>query len=117
MHYKAQSLDIDKAGPGDSDVYMKKQSRPNGSDYYEMVLVFVDDILCISHNPKEVMDRLGKIYELRGTVKEPSIYLGANITKHQLPNGSTCWAMSSETYVKNAIENVKELLHEDGREL
>jgi hypothetical protein len=81
-----------------------------------MVLVFVDDILCVSHNPKEFMDRLGKIYELRGTVKEPSIYLGANVMKHQLPNGSTCWAMSSKIYVKNAIENVKDLLHEDGRE-
>jgi hypothetical protein len=63
------------------------------------------------------MNRLGKIYDLRGTVSEPSIYLGANVMKHQLPNGSSCWAMSSETYVKNAIINVKELLREDGREL
>jgi hypothetical protein len=102
---------------GDPDVNMKKRLRPNGSDYYELILVFVDDILCISHNPREFMNRLGKIYELRGTVSEPSIYLGANVMKHQLPNGSSCWAMSSEMYVKNAIANVKELLHEDGREL
>jgi hypothetical protein len=59
---------------GDPDVYLKRRSRPNGSDYYEMILVFVDDILCISHDPKSFMDRLGKIYELRGTVKEPLIY-------------------------------------------
>jgi hypothetical protein len=102
---------------GDPDVYMKRRSRPNGSNYYEMVLVFVDDILCVSHDPQEFMNRLGKIYDLRGTVSEPSIYLGANVMKHQLPNGSSCWAMSSETYVKNAIINVKELLREDGREL
>jgi hypothetical protein len=56
---------------GDPDVYMKRRSRPNGSDYYEMVLVFVDDILCISHIPKEFMDKIAKIYDLRSSVKEP----------------------------------------------
>jgi hypothetical protein len=102
---------------GDLDVYMKRRSKPNGGDYYEMVLVFVDDILCLSHKPQEFMDRFGTVYDLRRSTAEPAIYLGANIEKHQLPNGSTCWAMSSATYVKNALVNIRELLREEGKEL
>jgi hypothetical protein len=102
---------------GDPDVYLKRRSRPQAGDYYEMILVFVDDILCISHQPQNFMTKIATVYDLRGSTAEPSIYLGANITKHQLPNGSTCWAMSSATYVKNALKNVRELLKEEGREL
>jgi hypothetical protein len=80
-----------------------------------MILVFVDDILCISHAPKEFMERIGKVYDLRDSAKEPDVYLGANIYKHQTPVGDVCWAMSSDTYVKNALETVKELLREEGK--
>jgi hypothetical protein len=100
---------------GDPDVYLKRRSRPNAGDYYEMILVFVDDILCISHSPGEFMQKIGKIYDLRDSAKEPSVYLGANIYKHQTPNGNICWAMSSDTYVKNALETVRELLREEGK--
>jgi hypothetical protein len=48
------------------------------------------------------MDKIGTVYDLRSSTAEPTIYLGADIVKHQLPNGSNCWAMSSATYVKNA---------------
>jgi hypothetical protein len=102
---------------GDPDVYLKRRSRPQAGDYHEMILVFVDDILCISHQPQDFMTKIATVYDLRGSTAEPSIYLGANILKHQLPNGSTCWAMSSATYVKNALENVRALLKEEGKEL
>jgi hypothetical protein len=102
---------------GDPDVYLKRRSRPQAGDYYEMILVFVDDILCISHDPQEFMTKIATVYDLRGSTAEPNIYLGANIVKHQLPNGTTCWGMSSTTYIKNAIANIRELLKEDGREL
>jgi hypothetical protein len=45
------------------------------------------------------MDKIAKVYDLQSSVKEPDIYLGANVAKHQLPDGGTCWAMSSDTYV------------------
>jgi hypothetical protein len=38
---------------------MKRGSQTNGGDYYEMILVFVDDILCISHAPNEFMEKIG----------------------------------------------------------
>jgi hypothetical protein len=82
-----------------------------------MILVFVDDILCILHEPQEFMMKIATVYDRRGSTVEPNIYLGANIIKHQLPNGTTCWAMLSTTYVKNAINHIRELLKEEGKEL
>jgi hypothetical protein len=66
---------------GDPDVYLKRRSRPQAGDYYEMILVFVDDILCISHQPQDFMTKIATVYDLRGSTAEPSIYLGANIIK------------------------------------
>jgi hypothetical protein len=99
----------------DPDVWIKLMS-----DHYEMILVvYVDDILVFSHNPKLVMDELGKLYESLKpeSVKSPDIYLGANIEKVQLPNGRSELGMTSWTYVKNAVKIVELLLLlEDGND-
>ena len=53
-----------------------------------MVLIYVDDLLCVSEHPDNVMKALGEFYELKdGSVKEPDIYLGADIEMVQLPDG------------------------------
>jgi len=99
----------------DPDVWIRKARRENGDDYYEMVLVYVDDLLCVSEHPDNVMKALGEFYELKdGSVKEPDIYLGADIEMVQLPDGRSQWAMSSKTYVKNSVKVVENLLVEDG---
>ncbi len=43
----------------DPDVYRRRMKKPTGEDYYKLLLVYVDDILCISHNPQLIMDTLG----------------------------------------------------------
>ena len=43
------------------------------------------------------------------------IYLGANVSKMQLPDGHDVWTMSPKTYVKNSILVVERLLEEDGK--
>ena len=81
------------------------------TDHYEMILVYMDNILIFSRTPKRVMDEIGKLYELKpDSVREPDIYLGANIEKVQLPDGRCEWAMTSRTYVKNAVKIVGELV-------
>ena len=81
--------------------------RSSGT-HYNMVLVYVDDILIFAKNPKLTMGELGKLYELKSeSVKEPDIYLGADMEKVQLPNGRVEWATSSRTYVKNAVKVVE----------
>ena len=66
----------------DQDVWMKLNTKQNGEKHWEYVLVYVDDILLMSHEPKEVMDYLASKYTLKeGSVKKPEAYLGAAIRK------------------------------------
>ncbi len=34
----------------DPDVWLRPATKPNGFQYYEYVLVYVDDVLVLSHN-------------------------------------------------------------------
>ena len=73
--------------------------------------MYVDDILIFAKDPKLTMNELGKLYELK-----PEIYLGADMEKVQLPDGGVEWAMSSRTYVKNAVKVVEFLIAGDDPE-
>ena len=85
--------------------------------HYDMVLVYVDDILIFAKEPKMTMDELGKFYELKPeSVREPNIYLGADMENVQLPSGKVEWAMGSKSYVKNAVKVVEALIAEDDPE-
>ena len=83
-----------------------------------MVLVYVNDILIFLNDPKVTMDKLGKLlYKLKPeSVKEPELYLGANMEKVQLPNGKVEWSMGSQTYVMKAVRVVESLIAEDDPE-
>ena len=59
---------------------MRPATKPNGFEYYEYLLVYVDDVLAISHDLKPLIDEVGKAYELKkGSVGPPTRYLGATI--------------------------------------
>jgi hypothetical protein len=99
----------------DPDVWIRPAAREDGYDYYEMLLVYVDDVLAIAHEPKVLIDAIGEYYKVKpGSDKEPDIYLGANVEKVQMPDGTEVWATSPRDYVKNAIKTVEGLLAEDG---
>lgn len=99
----------------DPDVWMRPNVKPDGFEYYEYVLVYVDDVLCMSHNPKAmIMDCLKKTYTLKaGSVGEPTEYLGCGVKKYHTPgHEQPRWAMSSVLYVQRAIADVEsELAH------
>jgi hypothetical protein len=74
----------------DPDVWIQKAPHKNGDEYDEMVLVYVDDLSCVSEYPDNVMKALREFYELKeGSVKEPDIYLVADIEMVQLPDGQS----------------------------
>ena len=99
----------------DPCVLRRKARKDTGEEYYELILVYVDDILLVSHDPQPVLDEINKHYKIKaGSIGEPSMYLGAQIYKHHLPDGNWAWGMSSEKYVNNAIKVVENLLEEDG---
>jgi hypothetical protein len=46
----------------DPDVYYKRNFRTDGTTYYEYLLVYVDDVLAISLDPKAIMEEIGKSF-------------------------------------------------------
>ena len=102
----------------DPDVYMRKNFKAGGQPYYEYLLVYVDDVLVISHAPADVMESIGHQFEIKNNeYGPPTTYLGAGISKVQLDNGDMCWSMESHKYVTAAVDTIKGLLLESGREL
>ena len=94
----------------DGDVWYREATKPDGFAYYEYLLVYVDDILCISHKPKDTMLAIGKLYRLKdGLIAEPTVYLGATIKQHRFPDSpnKVRWGMSSDKYIGNAVANVE----------
>jgi hypothetical protein len=49
----------------DPDVWLRPACKPDGTKYYEYVLIYVDDILVVSHDPEKVMDMLSENYTLK----------------------------------------------------
>ena len=72
----------------DPNVWLKSETKPDGTGYYAYVLVYVDDVLQLHHNPDNFMNRLAEVYSLKdGSVGEPDRYLCANIENLQLDDG------------------------------
>ena len=94
----------------DPDVWYRKDMKPDGEQYYEYILCYVDDILCISNDPKRTMLQIKEDMPFKkDRMEPPEFYLGAKLERKTL-NGKTVWTMSSTEYVKNAIANVEEQL-------
>jgi hypothetical protein len=46
------------------NVWIQPAAREYGYDYYEMLLVYVDDVLAISHELKVLIDAIGEYYKV-----------------------------------------------------
>lgn len=102
----------------DPDVWLKPAVKSNGYEYYEMLLVYVDDVISISENPEEDIRGIQATFELKGGRGEvPEMYLGADIKEVSCGEGKKCWTMSSDKYVKTAVSNVEENLAESNLRL
>ena len=76
---------------GDGDVYIKPQTKPNGDRYHERLLVYVDDILIISHDTKPIIDSIASQFCLKeDSLHAPNQYLGATIKIYTNDSGSEC---------------------------
>ena len=92
--------------------------KPDGFEYYELVLCYVDDIISISDDPMKTMNGIKAKFKIKDDkIEEPEMYLGATMEKITLASGQTCWSMNSDQYVKAAVTNVEEKLAKSGRRL
>ncbi|GFH62125.1 hypothetical protein CTEN210_18601 [Chaetoceros tenuissimus] len=98
----------------DPDVYIRQASKANGELYYEMLLVYVDDILAVSEVAEELVGVIGSKFKLKkSSVGRPSRYLGGGIEQIQTDDGRIIWSANCIEYVRSAIEIVKKDLSSD----
>ena len=45
----------------DPDVWLKAEMKPDGTEYYAYVIVYVDDVLHLHHDPDIFMNRLAEV--------------------------------------------------------
>ena len=90
--------------------------KPDGFEYYEYIFCYVEDVLCISHNPQKLMNRIQGDFNLKyDKIETPGIYLRAALANMKLKSGNYCWNMSPEQYVKAAVTNIEEDLARSGK--
>ena len=49
----------------DPNICIREEMRPDGYNYYEMLLVYVDGIMIISHLGDEVSRQIGYFYHIK----------------------------------------------------
>ena len=92
---------------------MKKPRKYNGTEYYEYMLLYVDNCLAISETPKEAVLQLDKLFKMQPSSTDPTnIYLVDKVNKMHLPNMAEAWTFSSSQYVQEAVSNVRKFLQD-----
>ena len=101
----------------DPDVWRRPAVKPDGFEYCEYILCYVDDLLAISHDTQKVLKSVQDTFKFKDDkIDKPDVYLGAKLGKMSV-DGFEGWTMSSENYVKSAIENIEQTLAETNQRL
>ena len=92
---------------------MKADVKPDGTKYYTYILIYVDDILIVSHTPEFYMTKLqDEYYVKKESIGPPKLYLGAEIKKVRDRTGKMAWASSSSKYVKEATAVIEQRMQD-----
>jgi hypothetical protein len=96
----------------DRDLWMKAEILPDdGVLYWSYILIYVDDILCVHHDPRAPLAKLDEYFKMKkGSIQVPTFYLDAKLKNNILSNGVVSWSMSSSKCVQSAVQNVQEYL-------
>jgi len=90
---------------------MRRAVDEKGVEYYEYILLYVDDCLAIGSNPQYQVDQINKYFPMKpGSVGPPKMYLGAKIGKMTLKNGAEAYYFSMAQSVNEAVRNVENYL-------
>ena len=102
----------------DPDLWFRPATKSGGSEYYQYVLLYVDDILYLMEEPENFLQ---EEFAKRFVLKEKSIclptqYHGNKVLNVALDNGVKCWSFSSSQYIQNAVKNVEKYLAQNKME-
>ena len=108
-HFAANLRDMGfTSSLGDPDIWFRAAEKPDKSEYYEYILVYVDDLLIISHQSDSILKILEDHFKYRlKDVGTPKRYLGANIERVET-NGMKTWIMSAREYLEKSIPVIEE---------
>jgi hypothetical protein len=100
----------------DPDVWFRLSKRSTGEEYYEYVLLYVNNVLVVSEKAEAVLRKeIGKDWILKEESIGPlSKYLGGKLREVTLKSGVKCWAFGSCQYVQSAVNNVVDHLQKKG---
>ena len=103
----------------DPDVWFRSAKRTTGEEYYEYVLLYVDDVLVLSDRAEQVLrQEIGQQFVLKEeSIGKPTQYLGGKLREVTLENGVSAWSFSSSQYVQAAVKNVEQYLSKKGEKL
>ena len=92
----------------DADLWMRAETKSDGTEYYSYILLYVDDVLAIHEEATGLLKRVDYYFKMKkGSIGDPNIYLGARLRPVTLENGVVAWAMSPSKYVQEAVANVE----------
>ena len=100
----------------DPEIWMRPAVKADGSEYWEYVLLYCDDVLVVSENGETILrNEIGKYFDLKEeSIGPPKFSLGGKLTEVTLTNGMKAWAFSSSQYVQSAVRNVEGYLRKKG---
>lgn len=103
-----------KPSKGDPDVWLRPAVKPDGHQYYEYLLTYVDDIILVSHDPDVTMKGLQEAVKLKNDkFCPPDSFLGSQLTFKEI-TGQPCWCMTSNRYITEAIKTLEQSLQKKG---
>ena len=89
---------------------MINATKPTGEKCYEYILCYVDDLLCISHDPNKSMNDIQSTLKIKNKkVEMTDFYIGENLKNKGLGGKEFC-TMPSTNDIKSAVGNVEEQL-------
>jgi hypothetical protein len=99
----------------DRYLWIKEETRPDdGVNYCAYILIYVDDILCVHHDPGTSLAQIDKYFKMKPcSTMEPTFYLGAKLKKTVMPNGMVASSMSSRKHVQAEVQNMQRVPEED----
>ena len=94
----------------DPDVWRRPAKKADGEEYYEYILCYIYDLLAISEDTTRVLQGIQTVFKFKDDkIVCPEVYLGAQPIAMTV-DGFDGWTMSSQKYVKAAIDHVEEVL-------
>lgn len=108
-----------KACKADPKVWMRAATTNDGLEYWEYILLYVNDCLVLSHRGEEILrEEIGAHFKLKpSSIGPPNIYLGGKVPckLYETMEGlKHCWSFSSSQYVKAVCDNVANYLGNEG---